>query len=180
MFAENENQESNMEDLMAVIQTPGYAMNSGAVAPRRPEAMNFLPFVQYPIDDELPVEAWVFELPVRPAVQDPFKPLRPEVERAAIEAINRHLPPSERIETTQPSHTGTELVVHSRPRRQHRTFLPPAPRSWHGLNRPEAAKAPVSPEPAKPARAKRTGRKRARRGKSKNKNETEDKNREEE
>lgn len=145
----NKNQESIMDDRMSVSHFPGYAMNSGAVAPQRPEAMDFFPFVQYPIDDTLPVESWLFELPVRPAAQDPFKPLRPEVERAAIEAINRHLPPSERIQILQPSQTGTEVVAHSR--RYRRTYLAPAPRNWHGLDRQATARAPGSSKSTEPA-----------------------------
>lgn len=50
-------------------------------------------------DNTMPVKAWVFE--VQPSDQRPFKPLRPQDERIAIEAINRHLPPLKRMEITQ-------------------------------------------------------------------------------
>lgn len=174
MSDNNKSQESIMDYGMPVSPIPGYALRSGAVAPRRPEAMNFFPFIQYPIDDTMPVEAWVFELPP-PTVHDPFKPLRPEVERAAITAINRHLPPSERIDTTR-SHTGTELVPYSRPRRYHDNYLPTPPRSWDRLDRQEAARPASSPKRAKPAQG--AEKKTARRVKSTNWTETENQEKE--
>lgn len=136
-----------MDHDMPVRQISGYALRSGAVAPRRPEAMTFSPFIQYPIDDTMPVEAWVFELPP-PRAQDPFKPLRPEVERAAIEAINRHLQPLERIETTRPSHTSTEVVPYSTPRFYPDNYLLRPPRSWNRPDRQDEAKPACSPKTA--------------------------------
>lgn len=147
MSDNNKSQEFIMDHGMPVKPISGYALRSGAVAPRRPEAMNFFPFIQYPIDDAMPVEAWVFELPPPPD-QDPFKPLRPEVERAAIEAINRHLPPLERIETTRPSHTSTEVVPYSTPRGYPDNYLLPPPRNWDRLDRQDAAQPASAPKTA--------------------------------
>lgn len=175
MSDNNKSQESIVDDGMSVSPISGYALRSAAVAPRRPEAMNFFPFIQYPIDDTMPVEAWVFELPP-PAAQDPFKPLRPEVEQAAFAAINRHLPPSERIETTRPSHTSTKVVPYSRPRRYHDNYLPPPPRSWYRLDRQEAARPASLPQRSNPAQG--AEKKATRRVKSMNWTETENQEKE--
>ncbi|KAG6362668.1 hypothetical protein INS49_007760 [Diaporthe citri] len=170
----NNNQESIMDDSMSASQVPGqgYALRSGAVALRIPQGAIGLPMVQYPIDDTMPVKAWVFE--VQPSDQRPYKPLRPEDERKALEAINRHLPPSERIEITQPSrtvtgmevalnprprpypgtsHTGPEDAAQSTPRRYHGTHLPLPPRSRDQQDRNEAAKSHGSSKNITPAQA---------------------------
>lgn len=157
-----------MDDGMSVSHIPGYAIHSGAVAQTRPKVID-VPAIQYPIDDTMPVKAWVFE--VQPPAQDPVKPLRPDVERKAIEAINRHLPPWDQIKIpqgshtsrdvalhskqrlhseTQVSHTSTELALHSRQRLYPEFLLPLPPRIWDDHHREAAARFPGSPKASKP------------------------------
>lgn len=175
MSDNKKHQEFIMHHGMPVRPISGYALYSGAVAPQRPEAMNFLPFIQYPIDDTMPVESWVFELPP-PVAQDPFKPLRPEVERAAIEAINRHLPPSERIETSRPPHTSTEVAPCSTTGYYPDNYLLSPPRSCDSQDRREAARPASSPKSAESGQG--AEKKAARRVKSMNWTETENQEKE--
>lgn len=193
MMSDNNNQESIMDDSMSVSQVPGqgYALHSGAVALQIPPRSLGLPLVQYPVDDTMPVKAWVFE--VQPSDKRRYKPFRPEDERKAIEAINRHLPPSERIEIIQPSHTGSEVALNPRarpnsetfhtrpeqnsqsiPRRYHGTHLPVPPRSRD--HQDEAARPPRSHKNIIPAQV--TGKEMVRRAESMNWDETENQEKE--
>lgn len=95
------------------------------------------PLIQYPIDDTFPVKMWVFEQ--HPAAQGPFTPLRPEDERKAIEAINRHLPPSERINVDQYLRASIQANLRLTPGLYPGTQLLLPPPSWDVPDRQEVA-----------------------------------------
>lgn len=150
------------------------------------------PLIQYPIDDTMPVKAWIFEK--LPAPINRYKPLRPEDERKALEAINRHLPPWDQIEipdfTTDPlselaievinrhlppwdqikvpkqSLTGPETAPSSKRRLYPDNYLPLPPRGRNRRERLEAVESHGLPKAA--SLSNTLGKKPVRRGRSKN------------
>lgn len=100
MVDKNNSQDSIMEDQVHTSETYRHISDQGALELLTTASGTIsTPIIQYPINDTFPVKMWVFEQ--HPPTQDPFKPLQPEDECKAIKAINRHLPPSERIDVEQ-------------------------------------------------------------------------------
>lgn len=122
------------------------------------------PIISYPIDDRMPVKAWVYEK--KHNSKNDYKPLRPEDERKAIEVLNRHLPFWDQIEIPQPPATVPEFAANLRPRLYPEAHLPLPPRTWSRRERREAARPYDSPR--KNTTTKSRVKKPARRAKSRN------------
>lgn len=160
-----------MGNRLPVSRGPGNSSHQGDLELSQvySEAMTTMttPLIQYPVDDTMPVKGWIFEK--MPATPNRYKPLRPEDERKALEAINRHLPPWDQIEipdfTTdlmnelaieainrhlprwdqvkipKQSPTGPETAPSSRLRLYPDNYLPLPPRGRNRRERLEAVKS---------------------------------------
>lgn len=156
-----------MGNCFPVSRNPGYSSRHGdlELLQIHSEAITS-PLIQYPVDDTMPVKAWVFEIEKRPANLNRYKPLRPEDERKALEALNRHLPPWDQIEIPQKSLPGLDTAPQSKPRRYPETHLPLPPRCRNLREQLEAAESHRSPKTA--SSSKTLGKKPVKRARSKN------------
>ncbi|KAG8157176.1 hypothetical protein KVR01_012884 [Diaporthe batatas] len=121
------------------------------------------PLVQYPIDDTMPVKAWVYEK--KHSSTNNYKPLRPQDQRKALEVLNRHLPFWDQIAIPQPPVTLPETPARLRPRLYPEAHLPLPPRSSTRRQRREAARPYGSPQKTNTTKFKvveSTGRKKSR------------------